>query len=415
MLKNWTIVRTFNGDTKRILGVWGCIGFAYFGVLGVLLNLYLLRLGFGVEFIGFLVASGQTLWAIMSLPAGAVSRRFGLRPILLLGLLLTASGMAMLISVELLPQAWWPGWIFGTWMVTWLGAAFITVNSTPFLMLAAGPEGRNHAFPAQAAGSALFGFLGGIIAGLLPGFFATIFGWSLDDPAPYRLALWLVPLTYLVATIIMAGASPLQLAEKSASQIRSKAPLGIFTFFVLLIFLQAVGGGAVRAFFNVFLDAGLQVPAARIGTIMGIGQLLPVFVSLLTPYALERWGTKGTISLVGAMMCITLIALGLSKQWLFAGLCFAILISINSVGGPARNIFSQELVVTEWRSMSSALNTLGLALGWAASAALGGYLIGRIGFGGFFFVCAVLAGLSTVVLLAGVRVPQLTAQPAADD
>ena len=51
--------RLLNRNFLLYMGGWAITAFAYTGVLGVLFNLYLLRLGFGAEFIGALTGSGQ--------------------------------------------------------------------------------------------------------------------------------------------------------------------------------------------------------------------------------------------------------------------------------------------------------------------------------------------------------------------
>src|ERR671932_559453 len=77
------------------------------GNQAVLLNLYLLRLGLGAQFIGLLIASGQLTWAIAALPAGAIGQRLGLRATLILASALAALGMGLLLLVELLPRSLW--------------------------------------------------------------------------------------------------------------------------------------------------------------------------------------------------------------------------------------------------------------------------------------------------------------------
>ena len=74
-----------------------------------------------------------------------------------------------------------------------------------------------------------------------------------------------------------------------------------------------------------------------------------------------------------------------------------------AVNGPARNIFSQEIVLPRWRTTTSAIGTIGLALGWASTAAVGGYMIARAGFSGLFFLGAVLAFVAAILLLGYVR------------
>jgi predicted MFS family arabinose efflux permease len=68
-----------------------------------------------------------------------------------------------------------------------------------------------------------------------------------------------------------------------------------------------------------------------------------------------------------------------------------------------RNILSQEIVLPQWRPTTSALLTIGLALGWASTAALGGYLIARTGFSLLFLISTGLALAAVVVLWSYMR------------
>ena len=399
MLGNWSIARSFNIDIRRLLAAWGCVAFGYFGIQAVLLNIYLLRLGFGIDFIGLLIASGQLTWALFALPAGAIGRQFGLRRSLAMGYGLVAVGMALLLLVEALPPTVWTPWIYGSWLIYWIGAAFNTVNSTPYMMGAASEAERPYAFSAQSAVIAVMAFAGGAIAGLLPGLFAVLLGEPLDGPAPYRVALWVAPLVFLLPIFLMAGASPMKLPKGAKSASRTAAPIGLVVLLGVIVFLQTAGEGAARAFFNVYMDTDLAVNIVTIGTVMGLAQLLPVLVAVITPQIMLRFGTERTLAGAGAALAVALMVLALVPNWIVAGLGFSAVVSIASLGGIARNIFSQELVPLQWRTISSAILTIGLALGWAIMAALGGPLVEAVGFRGFFLVSAVLALLSVVVIL----------------
>ena len=187
--------------------------------------------------------------------------------------------------------------------VTMLGAAFITVNIAPYLMTVTGAQERRHAFAVfQAVGPAT-AFLGSLVAGLLPGLIAVQLGLGIDQPAPYRLALWLGPLLCFLAIVPMLGADPGRvIVQRNQTAGVDPAPLPLLIFFGVIVFLQAIGEGAVRTFFNVFLDAGLAVLPAQIGAVMGVAQLLPVAVALSIPFLLARWGTGFT--LVAALVVI---------------------------------------------------------------------------------------------------------------
>jgi MFS family permease len=190
MMHTWRVLRIFNRETSIFLLVSALDAFGYFGIQGVLLNLYLLRLGFGAEFIGFLIAGGQLIWAVAALPAGALSRRLGVRATLILAFVLAALGILL---VEVLPQPLWTRWLFGCWAVLWIGSALYSVNGPPYVMGVTTAETRHQAFTAQGVVLAFMGSVGSVVAGWLPGLVVRWMGGSLDHPTPYRVALWLAP------------------------------------------------------------------------------------------------------------------------------------------------------------------------------------------------------------------------------
>jgi MFS family permease len=403
MLTDWRILLTFNGNLKRFLASWGLGSFAYFGIQGVLLNLYLIRLGYGPEFIGLLIASGQVVWGLMALPAVYVGRRLGFKAILVGGYLLQMLSMALVLSVEMLPPSLWAEWLFGSWVITWTGAALHTVNGIPYLMSASSPRERNYAFAAQAAIMPLMAFAGSIIAGLLPGQLAVWLGVSLDDPAPYRAALWLVPTCNLISATILMFSTQVQPVVEAAGAMVTRAPWRLFFFLGALTFLQTSGEGIIRTFFNVYLDQDLLVPTVQIGAIMGIAQLAPVASALLLPILLARWGAARTMSFASAVLGVVVLPLALIPLWPLATLGFIGVLSMSTVNGTSRNLFSQEVVAVRWRGTAAAVLTIGLALGWAGSAAGGGYLIGQLGFRGLFLLVVPVAWMSSFLVWSYMR------------
>jgi predicted MFS family arabinose efflux permease len=166
-----------------------------------------------------------------------------------------------------------------------------------------------------------------------------------------------------------------------------------------VVFLQSAGEGAVRTFFNVYLDSDLGVSTAWIGTIFGLSQLLALLPALVAPQLLGRWGAARilTASIVG--IGVTLAPLALFADWLPATVGYMGLMLVLAVNGPARNIFSQEMVAPRWRTSTSAIATIGLALGWSGAAAVGGYLSAQAGYRSLFLVGALLAFAAVARLL----------------
>jgi MFS family permease len=403
MNTNWSVIFRFNGNIRRYLACQGLAGFAYFGIQGVLLNLYLLRLGYSTEFIGILMASGQIVWAVLALPAGEVGRRVGLRGAFVLGFLLWMLSTTLLLQVELLPDGLRAGWLFSTWMVMWTGVALISVNALPYVMAVAGEGERSHVLAANAVVMPAMVFAGSVVAGLLPTAFAAWLGASMDDPAPYRLALWLVPLCLLLCVLIWATSTPVSVLEVKEDVTAAKAPWLLFIFLGVLVVLQSSSDGVVRAFFNVYLDTDLQVPTAYIGAIMGTGQLIPMFVALFVPAILARWGVTQTLTWTGVGIAVSLLPLAFFPLWPLATLGFMGVLSVVAVNGIARGLFLQEIVTPRWRVTTSAILAIGMALGWAVTAGAGGYLAAAIGFRNLFLVVVPLPLLSSILMWAYVR------------
>ena len=77
-------------DVRLYIAAWGCVGFGYFGIVGVLFNLYLVRLGYGPETIGLLVGGGQLAWGLSAIPAGLIGGRVGNRNAMIMGMTILA-------------------------------------------------------------------------------------------------------------------------------------------------------------------------------------------------------------------------------------------------------------------------------------------------------------------------------------
>ena len=403
MFRDWRVLFTFNRNIRLFLSAWALIAFAYFGIQGVLFNLYLLRLGIDTQFIGSLIAAGQIVWALAALPAGMIGRRFGLRSALIIGSILNMFGNGFLLLLEWLPGSILVAGLYFAWIVAWLGAALLTVNSIPFLLHASTAEERNHAFAAQGAVIALFGFVGSLVAGFLPGIFSTWSGYSLEQPAPYWYPLWLVPLAHLLCILVWVKAQPVNLVKESGPVESAPVPLGLFILLGCIVFLQTAGEGSVRAFFNIYLDKALHMPTAQIGVIFGVGQLLPVFVSLIVPNLLTRWGAPRVLALTSLGAGLVSLPLALFQHWIPATFGFVGLLSMLAINAPSRSIFSQEIVLPHWRTTTSAIATIGIGFGWASTALAGGYLIPRVGFSGLFWIGALLAFVAAILLWGFIR------------
>jgi predicted MFS family arabinose efflux permease len=155
--------------------------------------------------------------------------------------------------------------------------------------------------------------------------------------------------------------------------------------------LQNAAEGPARAFFNVYLDRGLGVATDQIGLIIGFAQLLPVATALLAVRLLARYGAALTLALASLGACLAYLPLAGVAAWVPAALGFMGVMMMAAIHVSARGVFSQEVVIPRWRTTTSAILTIGMALGWASTAAGGGFVIASFGFGALFAISAGLA------------------------
>lgn len=410
MIKSYLhTLRLFSRDMRLYLTANTITSIAYVGIYVMLFNLYLLRLGYGPEFIGLINAAAQLGVAAFSLVAGLLGRRWGSRRMLIAGLSVATTGLGLVPLAEFIPAGGQATWLVATYILAWLGGSVYIVNSLPFIMGATGPAERAHAFSTREALGPLAVFAGSLVGGLLPGLLVACVGGSLGDPAPYRYALFiatalfgLAPLT-LLATSKANPADPQPLQQQVASPSsarpaeRSAPPLGLMAFMGVVILLQLAGMSVTATFFNVYLDINLHLSPAWIGTLSAVAQLLAVPIALVAPVFVTRWG-KGRTIIGGTLgMALSMFLLGLIPHWSLAGLGFMGVSALFAVTIPVFNMCSQELVAPEWRATMAGAIAMATGLSRSAMAFGGGYLITTFSFSTLFLVSAGLTAAGAIL------------------
>ena len=374
---------------------------SYLGIYVVLFNLYLARLGYGTEFIGLTNGIAIFFYAFLCIPAGALGRKWGVRRVAILGGVLTGVGLLLLPLAEALPGIWRSVWLVLMYALAWGAAAPYLVSLTPFLLEVTDARARGHVFSLSAALNAISVFLGSLIGGFLPGVLAGLIGTTLDTPDPYRYALmvggvlWLLLVPVLLQTREIAPMS-----TNDVTTTASKAPYAFMLLLAIFMLLRASTEGAGKTFFNVYLDGTLLVPTATIGSIMAFGQLLSIPAALATPLLVARWGRERTLILVTVFLGLSLIPMALIANWQAATLSYMTFTALLAVINPVYTVYSQESVGPGWRSTMSGASFMssGLGLGWTAVG--GGYIIAGIGYAAFFGMGVFLAVCSGLLLTA---------------
>ena len=402
------VLRDFNRDVRLYLITTMLIGLTVDGgVYTVLFNLYLLRLGYGPEFIGLVNGSGMLVFALFCLPAGTLSGRLGNRRMMIAGLTLLLIGCGLLPFAEIHTGNWRAGWLFITWCFAFVGFAVYFVNTAPFAMKIAHQSERNHVFSVQAALWSLAGFAGSLVGGFLPGIFAIYLGVSLDQPAPYRYSLLTAGLL-LIPSVLAIGATregPTQpITERPAKG--QASPLRLIALLTLIRLLVVTGVGTLFTFFNVYMDAGLHISTVHIGVLSAIGRLLSIPTALIVPLLTRRWGNGHTAAWASLGTAVAMLPLILISHWSAAGLGFIGVLALTSIRYPAFLVYTMEVVSPAQRGTMSGAGEMASGLSFSAMALGGGYIIKAFGYRSFFLTGASLTVIGTLSFLAHLRLRQ---------
>lgn len=398
------IIRKFNRNIVLYLVATGILGFAVDGgINSVIFNLYLLRLGFGPEFIGQINSAGLTTFALASLPVGALAGRVPARTLMAGGLGLKIAGAGLIPLAETLSPGNPGPWLLAGIVATYLGLAFYFVPAVPFIFEVTAEHERSPVFSAQSAVIALAAFVGSLLGGFLPPLFAGLAGMAPDAPAAFRYthivsALILTPaLLAILKTRVDSPAAPLE-PEAAPLPVEATTPLkrrwrGIqasaFTLVFLLSlvrFFQVAGVGSMATFFNVYMDTHLGAPTSTIGAVTAVGRLIGVPAALITPLLVMRWGARSTVAFAGIGSTLSVLPLVFASFWGVAGLGYMGMVAFSSIRYPSFLGYSMEKVPARWRGTLSGAGEMAGGLSFATIALVGGYVIANQGFSALFLM-----------------------------
>lgn len=402
------VLRQLSRDGRLYLLTSALLGLTFWGgIFSVVGNLYLLRLGYGPEFVGLFNGVGSLGYAFFALPAGVMGHRWGNRRSMIIGTSVSITGAVLLPLAEVAEGAARDSWLLLAYLMINIGFAAYLVNGNPFLMAVTGPEDRNHAFSISSALYPLAAFVGSLAGGILPDVFATALGTGMEHPAPYRYPLFVC--AALLAPSVWALLSTREAGEASGHEVRSRtepAPVLLIALLAISQALRIPGEAAARTFFNVYLDSGLGASTALIGGLSAIAQLVGVPAALATPLLMQRWGIFRAFFLSSLFTGVFLLPLGLYPHWAAAGLGLTGVIAATSVAFPSIVVYAMMLVSPPWRSTISAAIELSAGVSFLAASLGGGYIIAVYGYAPVFLLGAALAFLGTLMFWAVFHTPR---------
>lgn len=408
-------LQQFHADVYRYLIAASLLGFSYFGFVTVLLNLYLLRLGYGTDFIGLVNGSTALAFALSSLPAGAIGSRFGMRRAAVGGMGFLAAGVMLVPIMALLPVGSpRDAGIIAMRLLSGIGFSLYMVNAYPYLVAATDARDRPYAFAMLAAIPPVAGFAGSVISGALPAWIAAGLGLETANPLPFAVVLVFAGAILLPTPWIIARTRDLAppKARRNRTSRRRGARDADGAIYLLIFFLgvtallRMAGEGAARSFFNVYLELDLGASTSRIGLLLAFGQLAAGPAALCAPALAARAGKMPVIVVTTAITAASLVIMALVPHWAAAGIGYTLVIGMRSITQSVSSVVHMEIVPASWRGVTSGVVAMSMGLGFTSMSLGGGYLIPALGFPGLYLLAAAITAVSAVIFWRYFRVPQ---------
>ena len=414
----------FHADVYRYLIAASLVGFSYFGFVTVLLNLFLLRLGYGTDFIGLVNGSTALAFALSSLPAGAIGSRFGMRRGAVGGMGFLTAGVMLVPIMALLPAGSPRDFgIIAMRLLSGIGFSLYMVNSYPYLVVATDARDRPYAFAMLAAIPPVAGFAGSVVSGALPAWIAAGLGLETADPLPFAVVLVFAGAVLLPTPWIVARTRDLEPPKRrrsgaarrrsmrSATDVRdgraADGAIYLLIFFLgVTALLRMAGEGAARSFFNVYLELDLGASTSRIGLLLAFGQLAAGPAALCAPALAARAGKVPVIVVTTAITAASLVIMALVPHWAAAGIGFTLVIGMRSITQSVSSVVHMEIVPASWRGFTSGVVAMSMGLGFTSMSLGGGYLIPALGFPGLYLLAALITTASAVIFWRYFRVPR---------
>ena len=403
-------IRYVNPQARLFFAAIFGMSFVVDGIYNVLLNLYLLRLGYGTEFIGLVNAVGLLSFALTSLPAGILGSRVSVTWLMKFGACLSLVSGALLPLAESLPNGWREGWLVAHYALLLGGFAFFFVNGAPFLMNVVDTAWKHRAFALKTAHWSLAGFAGSLIGGVLPPTLAAAYGWRLLDAAPFRITLILAAGILALATLLILRIRPLprtapDIGDAPDESLRGAGGRAGWTMaFVTLILVmtlirlfQVAGSATAMIYFNVYMDQQLAVSTVMIGAIAAIGRLIGVPAALVTPWLVSRWGNVAVVIGASLIASLSLLPMALVEHWLAAAIGFIGSVSIMSVRYAAFIVFILDLVPKTQQAVMAGSGEMAAGLSFAMMALGGGLLLSLFAFRDLFLLGALFSFIGTAL------------------
>lgn len=331
-------------------------------------NLYLAALGVERATIGLVAATGSLSGALTAFPASMLSDRIGRRFVMIGGMGLMGTALALLSVVDSLPMVFLLAAMYAA------GQQSLFVVQIPFLTEHSRSDQRSELFSLQFALMQVTQVGAAVLGGVTATAIAAAVGIGPAEAGVFRIVLMIQTALLVVALLVMTRVRDDRRRAKEARTPTAPSRLGrlgirvsdrrLFVKLLLPGFLIALGAGQVIPFLNLYVSGKFALDLSQINGVFALTGFGTVLAILIQPALARRFGKVRSVVIVQVASLPFLAVLGFSPILWLVIIAMAVRNSLMNAGNPILNAFAMEQVRPDERATLAAAMSVLWSVGW---------------------------------------------------
>ncbi len=356
---------------------------ALLGIADILLNFYLVSIGYDTATISLLQSLPRLSGFLIGLPIGLVANRVGNRRLIVL----STAGIALSVAATALTQSLL---VIALSRFFW-GACFGAnqVVKSPYMVTLTQRSEHTAQFSWHNLVSMFSVAMGSVLGGALPIVMSGALSIAVVDalrpeqmPLAYRASILCAALILLLSAMPLLLLKPGPEGDKSKSAILGfgrSVPWRRVLRLAFPLFVFGISGGWTFPFFNLIFRDLFGISDSAIGGVIGLGWLFMGLLPLLNPYWEGRLGRAGALTALMLASAVAFVGFSLSQALWIAVVFYVMAIGIRNTMQPLFQPLLMASLDAEYHNIASSMGLALWNMGWFVSALTFGWLQAAVG------------------------------------
>ena len=369
------------------------------GVFMVMYNLYIKELGMPETISGKVISMTALASAIMLIPAGFLSDKFG-RKWMIVGGAVFGSMTLFYRSVAVVETPM----IYAAFL-TGLFMAFVQVSGVPFLAENSNAKERVHMFSIHFALMTVANVIGSLCGGVIADALRVVLSIGAEESIRWALLIGAIIFTMGLVPLFKLQnnpPAPVQIKDlvdepEPQTDTNLRRNLILIFHFSFASLLIGLGSGLVIPYLNLYFSSRFGATNAFIGLILSLGSAMTTVAMLIGPVLVKRVGKVKALILFQLLSIPFLILTAFTTSLLLASIGFLMRQALMNAGNPIQSAVAMEVVADKYKGLANSVNQTVFQLGWATMGPIATGLVVAFGsYWGYAYAFSITGGLYVV-------------------